>query len=48
MKGLDWLRESFDQISRQVKVNKVYLETHRDLIIADEPTHLGFLLSARG
>jgi hypothetical protein len=39
MKDLDWLRETFDLISGQIKIDKIYLETHRDLIIADEPTY---------
>ena len=39
MKDLDWLRESFDLINQQVKVSKVYLETHRDFNIADESTY---------
>jgi hypothetical protein len=39
MRDLDWLRERFDAISRHVKVGKVYLETHRDTIIADEATY---------
>jgi hypothetical protein len=39
MKDLDWLRESFERISSQVKVGKIYLETHRDMVVADEPTY---------
>ncbi len=31
-----WLEGRFDLISRYLKVNKVYLETHRDAIIAPE------------
>lgn len=31
-----WLEQRFDVISRYVKVNKVYLETHRDAVIAPE------------
>ncbi len=30
------LEESWDLISRQVKIDKIYLETHRDQIIVDE------------
>lgn len=29
-------KEHFNMLSRQVKVNKVYIETHRDLVIPDE------------
>src|SRR4030042_872019 len=32
------LEESWDLISRQVKIDKIYLETHRDQIIVDEKT----------
>ncbi|MGB8492759.1 MAG: hypothetical protein WCE64_17020 [Bacteroidales bacterium] len=35
-----WLQSIWDEISRQVKVDKIYLETHRDLVIVDEPTLL--------
>jgi len=38
MADLDWLTQRFDVISRYLKVNKVYLETHRDAIIAPETT----------
>ena len=38
MADLEWLRERFDVMSRDLKVDKVYLETHRDTIIADEAT----------
>jgi len=41
MADLNWLRERFDEISRWVKVNKVYLETHRDMVVADEATLRG-------
>jgi hypothetical protein len=34
----EWLRSSWDLISRQVHVDKIYLETHRDLLIVDEET----------
>ncbi|MGD2095599.1 MAG: hypothetical protein PVH77_11380, partial [Phycisphaerales bacterium] len=33
-----WLEPRWNEISRQVKVDKVYLETHRDMIIVDEET----------
>ncbi len=35
-----WLQERFDVMSRYIKVGKVYLETHRDMVVADEPTIL--------
>jgi len=38
MGDLKWLEQHFDMISRHVKVNKVYLETHRDATVADEAT----------
>jgi len=34
----NYLEPIWDEISRQVKVDKVYLETHRDLLIVDEAT----------
>ena len=37
------LEAIWDEISQQVKVDKIYLETHRDLLIVDEKT----LLSAK-
>ena len=40
MADLAWLEGRFDVISRHVKVNKVYPETHRDAIIAPEATLL--------
>jgi hypothetical protein len=36
MADLDWLRTRFEEMSRHIKVDKVYLETHRDTIVADE------------
>jgi hypothetical protein len=39
MEDLSWLQENFDLIQRYVKVNKVYLETHRDMVVADETTY---------
>jgi len=36
MADLDWLAPRFETISRYVKFNKIYLETHRDMIVADE------------
>ncbi|MFN2108160.1 MAG: hypothetical protein ACK2UI_00740, partial [Anaerolineae bacterium] len=38
MADLTWLEQHFDVISRYIKVNKVYLETHRDENIAPEAT----------
>ena len=35
-----YLQSVWDEISRQVKVDKIYLETHRDLVIVDETTLL--------
>lgn len=34
----EWLNESWEVISRQVHVDKIYLETHRDLLIVEEAT----------
>jgi hypothetical protein len=36
MGDLDWLRPRYEAINRHVRVDKVYLETHRDLIVAEE------------
>ena len=38
MADLNWLRERFEVMSRSVKISKVYLETHRDLVVAPEDT----------
>ncbi|HEX3836787.1 MAG TPA: hypothetical protein VHW25_07470 [Steroidobacteraceae bacterium] len=38
MKDDQWLRQSWDVVSRAVKVNKVYLETHRDKLLVDGAT----------
>jgi hypothetical protein len=35
-----WLETRWTEISRQVKVDKIYLETHRDMVIADRETLL--------
>jgi hypothetical protein len=35
-----WLQQAWDVISRQITVDKVYLETHRDLLIVEEATLL--------
>ena len=41
MADLEWLRTRFDVMNRHIKVDKVYLETHRDTIVADEETIAG-------
>jgi len=41
MADLNWLREKFNVMSRSIKVNKVYLETHRDMVVAPEATVRG-------
>jgi hypothetical protein len=38
MSDLSWLKERFDVMSRHMKVGKMYLETHRDMVVVDEPT----------
>ena len=38
MGDLGWLEPRWNEISRQVKIDKVYLETHRDLVVADKET----------
>lgn len=38
MKDLQWLESSWKIISQQLDVDKVYLETHRDLLIVDDAT----------
>ena len=38
MDSLQWLEPVWNQISQQVKVNKIYLETHRDQILVNEKT----------
>ena len=38
MADLDWLKSRFDVMQRYIKVDKVYLETHRDTVIAEETT----------
>ncbi len=34
----NWLQPRWDELAKQVHVDKVYLETHRDMIIVDEVT----------
>ncbi|HUX58192.1 MAG TPA: hypothetical protein VMV77_14540 [Bacteroidales bacterium] len=38
MNNLNWLDSIWSEISGQVKVDKIYLETHRDLILVDDKT----------
>src|SRR5690606_22630053 len=38
MDKTEWLEPIWNEISAQVHVDKIYLETHRDLIIVDEKT----------
>lgn len=40
MNDLKWLEPIWTEITDQVNVDKIYLETHRDLIIVDEKTIL--------
>ena len=35
---INYLKPIWEEISRQLKVDKVYLETHRDLIIVNQDT----------
>jgi len=34
----NWIEPIWDEISQQLKVDKIYLETHRDLLVVDEAT----------
>jgi len=38
MKDLHWLDSTWNTITSQVEVDKIYLETHRDLLIVPEST----------
>ena len=38
MKDMHWLDSTWNIISQQLDVDKVYLETHRDLLIVDDAT----------
>jgi hypothetical protein len=38
MADLDWLRERFDVMGAHVRVSKVYIETHRDMILVPGET----------
>jgi hypothetical protein len=41
MADLEWLKARFDVMSRTIKVDKVYLEIHRDMVVAPEETVAG-------
>ena len=43
MSDLNYLASNFEVMRRRLKIDKVYLETHRDLVVAEETT----LLQAR-
>lgn len=34
----NWLEPRWNEITRQVKIDKIYLETHRDVVMVDEKT----------
>jgi hypothetical protein len=38
MDSLQWLEPLWNEISQQVKIDKIYLETHRDQVLVDEKT----------
>ena len=38
MKDPAWLEDRWNAITRDVKVDKVYLETHRDMVVPDQET----------
>jgi hypothetical protein len=40
MDDIGWLEPRWNEISRQLKVDKIYLETHRDMVVADRSTIL--------
>jgi hypothetical protein len=40
MGDLGWLEPRWNEISRQAKIDKIYLETHRDMVVADRETLL--------
>ena len=40
MGDLDWLEPRWETISSQVNIDKIYLETHRDMIVAEADTLL--------
>lgn len=38
MDDLDWLQERFDIMQKHIKIDKIYLETHRDMVVAEQAT----------
>ena len=38
MSDLDWLEPRWNTITSQVNIDKIYLETHRDMIVAEADT----------
>ncbi len=38
MADLDWLDKTWTETTRQVKIDKIYLETHRDQVLVDQKT----------
>jgi hypothetical protein len=38
MRDPEWLRQRYEVLRKCVKVSKIYLETHRDMVVADEQT----------
>ncbi|MEJ2246058.1 MAG: hypothetical protein P8Y80_08305, partial [Acidobacteriota bacterium] len=38
MSDLGWLEPRWAEMSRQVKIDKIYLETHRDMVVAEKET----------
>ena len=36
MKDPEWLKTTFEQMNRHLKIDKIYLETHRDMTVIDE------------
>jgi hypothetical protein len=38
MGDLNWLEPRWNELSRQVKVDRIYLETHRDTVVAEKDT----------
>ena len=38
MDDLQWLQERFDIMQKHIEVDKIYLETHRDMIVAEQST----------
>ena len=38
MGDLTWLEPRWNELSRQVRVDKIYLETHRDMVVAEKET----------